>query len=35
MSRTNPNKRLLLDCAYAMQQLVQRLDFHEGKVNKQ
>lgn len=35
MGRTNPNKQLLLNCAYAMQQLVQRLDFHEGKVKKQ
>lgn len=35
MSVTNPNKRLLLSCAYAMQQLVQRLEFHESKVGKQ
>lgn len=35
MSRTNPNKKLLFDCAYALQQLVQRLDFHESKVRKQ
>lgn len=35
MSVTNPNKQLLLNCAYAMQQLVDRLEFHESKVVKQ
>ena len=31
MSVTNPNKTLVLDAAYAIRQLVDRLAFHEEK----
>lgn len=32
MGNNNPHKSLLLNCAAAMQQLVQRLEYHESKV---
>lgn len=31
MSVSNPNKTLVLDAAYAIRQLVDRLAFHEAK----
>ncbi len=32
MGNTNENKALLLNCAYAMKQLVDRLSLQEGTV---
>jgi hypothetical protein len=35
MGSDNPNKVLLLNCAFAMKQLVDRLEFHESKTRAQ